>query len=108
MAAVTANTLQITQQSAQLFEDANNSLGQIYSQVSEAQETLKGQAMVTTAGARLSQAIVLWTRRSSWRHPMRIAPTSPRRWPPRPSDGNPTELLLRREKRIRQLPLERK
>jgi gas vesicle protein len=61
MAAVTANTLQITQQSAQLFEDANNSLGQIYSQVSEAQETLKGQAMVTTAGARLSQAIVLWT-----------------------------------------------
>ena len=48
---VTAQQAQVITQSAQAFEDGVNAMNQVYNQVFAAGDQLKGQAMVSTAGA---------------------------------------------------------
>jgi hypothetical protein len=47
--------------SAQVFQDGVNSMNQVYNEVFAASDTLKGQAMVSSAGQMFSTAITRWT-----------------------------------------------
>jgi hypothetical protein len=60
-AAVTANTISVTQTAAQDFSDAASSLQAIYNSVFESGSTLSSQAMITSAGALFTQAINRWS-----------------------------------------------
>jgi phage terminase small subunit len=60
-APVTAQQAHIILQSAQVFDEGVSAMNSIYSEVFTAQDTLKGQAMVTTAGSRFAMAVVEWT-----------------------------------------------
>lgn len=47
--------------SANVFSDGVNAMNQIYNEVFSAGDTLKGQAMVSTAGAMFASAMTRWT-----------------------------------------------
>jgi len=59
--ALTAQQAQDILNSAQVFEDGVNSMNQIYNEVFSAGDTLKGQAMVSTAGTMFATAMTRWT-----------------------------------------------
>lgn len=59
--ALTAQQAQDILNSAQVFQDGVNSMNQIYNEVFSASDQLKGQAMVSTAGAMFATAMVRWT-----------------------------------------------
>lgn len=59
-APLTTQQRQIILNSAQIFEDGVNAMTQVYNEVFAAGDQLKGQAMVSTAGAQFGTAITRW------------------------------------------------
>lgn len=60
-APLTAQQAQIILQSADVFDEGVNAMNRIYGEVFASSDTLRGQAMVTTAGSRFAAAVVEWT-----------------------------------------------
>jgi uncharacterized membrane protein len=58
---VTAQTAPFILRSADAFEEGVNAMNRIYGEVFTSAETLRGQAMVTTAGAQFAKAVHEWT-----------------------------------------------
>jgi hypothetical protein len=58
---LTSQQAQDIMNSANVFEDGVNSMNQIYNEVFSAGDTLKGQAMVSTAGQMFATAMTRWT-----------------------------------------------